>query len=34
MDILRHGSGATVVAPDALVAAVRDEFAQALEAYR
>jgi proteasome accessory factor C len=34
MDILRHGSGATVIAPDELAAAVRDELARALGAYR
>lgn len=34
MDILRHGSGATVVAPDELAAAVRDELARALGVYR
>ncbi|HWL64248.1 MAG TPA: YafY family protein [Steroidobacteraceae bacterium] len=34
MDILRHGSGVTVLAPEALVAAVRAELARALESYR
>ena len=34
MDILRHGSGVTVTAPDELAAAVRTELADALEAYR
>jgi predicted DNA-binding transcriptional regulator YafY len=33
MDILRHGSGVTVVAPDELVVAVRTELARALESY-
>jgi predicted DNA-binding transcriptional regulator YafY len=34
MDVLRHGAGVTVVAPEALAAAVRDELAAALKAYR
>lgn len=34
MDILRHGSGVTVTAPDDLAAAVRAELALAIEAYR
>ena len=33
MDILRHGSGVTVMAPDALAEAVRAELAEALKAY-
>jgi predicted DNA-binding transcriptional regulator YafY len=34
MDVLRHGSGVTVIAPDELGAAVRTELALALENYR
>jgi len=33
MDVLRHGAGVKVVAPDALAAAVRAELVRALEAY-
>jgi len=33
MDVLRHGAGVTVVAPDALAAAVRAELRAALKAY-
>jgi predicted DNA-binding transcriptional regulator YafY len=34
MDILRHGSAITVVSPDALATAVRDELACALKVFR
>ncbi len=34
MDVLRHGSGVTVVEPDALAAAVRIELAAALQGYQ
>ena len=34
MDILRHGSGITVLAPGTLAAAVHTELAEALKAYR
>jgi predicted DNA-binding transcriptional regulator YafY len=34
MDILRHGSGITVVSPDELAAAVRDQLTEALKVYR
>jgi predicted DNA-binding transcriptional regulator YafY len=33
MDILRHGSGITVVSPDELASAVHDQLAEALKVY-